>query len=86
MCKRDHPHRKRIIELNSILPDLLKGTKDVTFLDIGPAFLDETGFLSEKMMPDGTHPSEKGHEILTEAIMPEVKRCSTRLQSVKEEP
>ena len=72
--KLDHPHRKRIIELNSILPDLLKDIKGVKFLDIGPAFLDETGFLSPEMMPDGTHPSEKGHEILTEAIMPEVKR------------
>ena len=72
--KLDHPHRKRIIELNSILPDLLKEIKGVTFLDIGPAFLDETGFLSEEMMPDGTHPSEKGHEVWTAAIMPELKR------------
>ena len=71
--KLDHPHRKRIIELNSILPALLKGIKGVRFLDIGPAFLDDAGFLSPEMMPDGTHPSEKGHEVLTEAIMPEVK-------------
>ena len=72
--KLDHPHRKRIIALNALLPDLLKGIKGVTFMDIGPAFLDEAGFLSPEMMPDGTHPSEKGHEIWTEAIMPEVKR------------
>jgi len=76
--KLDHPHRKRIIELNTILPGLLKDIKGVTFLDIGPAFLDETGFLSPEMMPDGTHPSEKGHEVLTEAIMPEVKRMLGR--------
>ena len=72
--KLDHPHRKRIIALNALLPDLLKGMKGVTFLDIGPAFLDEAGFLSPEMMPDGTHPSEKGHEVWTAAIMPELKR------------
>ena len=72
--KLDHPHRKRIIELNALLPDLLKGMQGVTFMDIGPAFLDEAGFLSPEMMPDGTHPSEKGHEVWTAAIMPELKR------------
>jgi beta-glucosidase len=70
----DHPHRKQIIELNSYLPDLLKDMEGVKFLDIGPAFLDENGFLSEEMMPDTTHPSEKGHEIWAEAIAPELKR------------
>ena len=70
----DHPHRKQIIELNSYLPGLLKDMKGVKFLDIGPAFLDEKGFLSEEMMPDTTHPSEKGHEIWAEAIAPELKK------------
>jgi beta-glucosidase len=64
----DHPHRKQIIELNSYLPELLKDMKGVSFRDIGPAFLDEKGFLSEEMMPDTTHPSEKGHEVWTKAI------------------
>ena len=70
----DHSHRKQINELNSYLPELLKGMKGVKYLDIGPAFLDENGFLSEEMMPDTTHPSEKGHEIWAEAIAPELKR------------
>jgi beta-glucosidase len=48
--------------------------KGVKFLDIGPAFLDEKGFLSAEMMPDTTHPSEKGHEIWAKAIAPELKR------------
>jgi hypothetical protein len=30
----DHPHREQIIELNSYLPDLLKGMKGVSFRDI----------------------------------------------------
>lgn len=70
----DHPHRKQIIELNSYLPELLKGMKGVSFKDIGPAFLDGKGFLSEEMMPDTTHPSEKGHEVWAEAIAPELKK------------
>jgi beta-glucosidase len=69
----DHPHRKQIIELNSYLPELLKEMKGVSFRDIGPAFLDEKGFLSEEIMPDTTHPSEKGHEIWAKAIAPYLK-------------
>ena len=72
--KLNHPHRKRIDKANALLPGLLKGLKGVTFMDIGPKFLDEKGFLSRKMMPDTTHPSEKGHEIWAEAIMPAVKK------------
>ena len=72
--KLDHPHRKQIIELNSYLPALLKDLKNVKFLDIGPKFLDEKGFLSKEMMPDTTHPSEKAHEIWAKAIEPELDR------------
>ena len=63
-----HPHRKQIIELNSYLPDLLKDLKNVTFLDIGPKFLDEKGHLSKAMMPDTTHPSEAGHQVWADAL------------------
>ena len=68
-----HPHRKQIIELNSYLPELLKDIPNVTFIDIGPKFLDDKGSLSKEMMPDSTHPSEKGHEIWAEAIVPTLK-------------
>jgi lysophospholipase L1-like esterase len=74
----DHPHRKQIIELNSYLPDLLKDIPNVTFLDIGPKFLDDKGFLSKDMMPDTTHPSEKGHEIWAEAIVPKLKEMMAK--------
>ena len=64
---------KQIIELNSYLPELLKDLKNVKFLDIGPSFLDEKGHLSKEMMPDTTHPSEKGHEVWAQAIEGELK-------------
>ena len=69
----DHPHRKEIIELNSYLPKLLKDIPNVTYMDIGPKFLDDKGFLSEEMMPDTTHPSEKGHQIWADAVVPKLK-------------
>lgn len=65
-----HPHRKEINDLNALLPNLLKDIKNTTYLDIGPKFLDEKGHLSKEMMPDTTHPSEKGHQIWADAIMP----------------
>lgn len=70
----DHPHRKEIIELNSYLPELIKNIPNVTYLDIGQNFLDDKGFLSEEMMPDTTHPSEKAHEIWAKAVVPSLKK------------
>ena len=72
--KPDHAHRKQIVELNSYLPDLMKGMKNVKLLDIGPNFLDDKGVLPKEMMPDTTHPSEKGYEVWAKAIEPELKR------------
>ena len=69
----DHPHRKQIIELNSYLPKLLNNIPNVTYMDIGSKFLDDKGMLSKEMMPDTTHPSEKGHEIWAKAIVPTLK-------------
>ena len=70
----DHPHRKQINEINSLLPDLLKDLKNVSLLDIGPKFLDEKGILSKEIAPDTTHLSEKGFEIWTRALEPELKK------------
>jgi len=70
----DHRFRKQINELNSYLPELLKGMENVTLLDIGPAFLDEKGFLPKEIVPDTTHPNEKGYEIWAKAIEPELKK------------
>lgn len=70
----DHAHRKRIVACNALLPDMLKDLDGVTFVDIGPAFLDENGVLSPEMMPDGTHPSEQGHRVWAEAMEPALKQ------------
>ena len=72
--KPTHRHRAQIIELNGYLPGLLKGMKGVTFKDIGQPFLDNNGVLSKKIMPDGTHPSEEGHQIWADAMVPVLKK------------
>ena len=72
--KADHPHRQQIVELNGYLPELLEEIPNVTFKDIGEQFLDENGFLSEKMMPDTTHPSAQGHQVWADAIKADLEQ------------
>ena len=69
-----HPHRQQILELNAALPALLAPIDGVTFADIGDRFLDDDGHLPEAMMPDTTHPSERGHRVWAEAIAPTLDR------------
>lgn len=40
----------------------------VTYLDIGPKFLEADGTLTKEVMPDALHPSAKGYEIWADAI------------------
>jgi lysophospholipase L1-like esterase len=49
--------------LNAILARELAAQRSTTFLDIGPRFLANDGSMSAELMPDGTHPSEKGYAI-----------------------
>ena len=66
--------RDRFIPSLTILKDIPK----VKYLDIGKHFLDDKGHLSKEMMPDTTHPSEKGHEIWAKAIESELVRIVGR--------
>lgn len=62
-------HRAQIRLLNSILDRDLAGIPNTTFLDIGSRFLAPDGSLPSDVMPDATHPSEKGYEIWGRAIV-----------------
>jgi lysophospholipase L1-like esterase len=61
--------RDQIKEINTAIAKLDDG-KMVTFLDIGPKFLEADGTLSKEIMPDLLHPSEKGYKIWAEAMQP----------------
>ena len=48
--------------------------KNIFYLDIGDAFLQEDDVLPKSIMPDLLHPNEKGYNLWAEAMEPTVKR------------
>jgi lysophospholipase L1-like esterase len=71
--QRGEPIRDEIKQINLSIAQLDDG-KSVTFLDIGPKFLEPDGALSREIMPDLLHPSEKGYKIWAEAMQPTLNR------------
>jgi lysophospholipase L1-like esterase len=65
----DDVFRAPIAALNAILARKLAGRANTTFLDLGGRFLAPDGSLPSELMPDGTHPSEKGYAIWGHAIV-----------------
>ncbi len=70
--KTDQPAAEtdsRIGEVNERIKSLADG-KMVTYLDIGPKFLDAEGRIPRALMPDFLHLSRGGYQIWAEAIEP----------------
>lgn len=61
--------RAKIDSVNKELATL-DGTKNVTYLDIGPKFLDADGMIQPDIMKDFLHPTAKGYEIWADAMQP----------------
>lgn len=61
------PVRATLAEINNKISKLHDGNK-VHYMDIGPNFLDDNGFIPKDVMTDGLHPSAKGYEIWAEAV------------------
>ncbi len=59
--------RKLCVDTNQRIAKLADG-KQVLFLDISKAFLDDAGGLPAEVMPDKLHPNRRGYEIWAEAI------------------
>lgn len=68
-----NPARARIKNINGMI-SRLGDTRNVLYVDIGDEFLTEDDSLTAEVMPDGLHPSEKGYEIWSAAILPTAKR------------
>lgn len=64
--------RARIKNINERISQM-NGKDNVHYLDIGNDFLESNGTLSKSIMPDYLHPNQKGYEIETKAILPEIK-------------
>jgi lysophospholipase L1-like esterase len=61
--------RSPISAANAKLAQVLAGRPGVTFIDIGPRYLDVRGEMDPTLMPDGTHPSETGYAIWSRALV-----------------
>ncbi len=72
LLPRDHqdsPSRQRNTAVNGMIAPLADG-RSVRFLDVGPAMLDDHGEIADGLMSDGLHPTAKGYEIMSRAILP----------------
>jgi len=68
--------------VNRILATYDDGKK-VTFMDIGPKFLQPDGTISAEIMPDFLHPSAKGYVIWADAIQPVVDQYFPKTTAAK---
>jgi lysophospholipase L1-like esterase len=59
--------RKTVLGANPIIAKLHDG-QHVFYLDIGDKFLEPDGTISDEIMPDKLHPTQKGYEIWAEAV------------------
>ncbi len=66
----DDGMRKKVDEINSYLPELLKGKPNVTLLNVNPIFLDAAGNLPDEIMKDKLHPGTYGYELWAKAMEP----------------
>lgn len=61
--------RGPIATVNHILTARFAGNLAVTVIDVGSRFLAADGTLPSSLMPDGTHPSDKGYAIWGDALV-----------------
>jgi len=62
------PLRAPIARTNALLAQRFGNNPEVTYLDIGKQFLSPDGSLSPEIMPDGTHPSDRGYQFWADAL------------------
>jgi len=62
--------RAKLDTVNKLLADSVAKNAAVTFLDIGPKFLEPDGSITRETMGDFLHPTAKGYEIWASEIEP----------------
>lgn len=68
--RRHAAARARNDRTNALLKDYAARDGRLVWLDIGPAFLDETGWVPKSLMADEIHPTDRGYEIWMKALAP----------------
>lgn len=65
--------REKVTQTNTLLASL-DGKDNVTFLDVSAKLVEADGSISKEVMGDFLHPTQKGYEIIAEAIEPTLKK------------
>lgn len=72
--KADSPVRARAAAANALLPELFKGYKNVTLMDINHLWLDENGNIPKALMGDFVHPGEYGYKLWGAEVEPTISK------------
>ena len=89
--KPDGEYRKKVNEINEVLPGLLdtallalpRGAgKDVRIVDINEGFLDKDGILPKSIMGDFLHPGKEGYEYWGTTVVPLIKEAFRRYDAM----
>ena len=65
--------RAKVTRTNALLAEL-DGKDSVTFFDVSAKLVEADGSISKEVMGDYLHPTQKGYEIIAEAIEPTLKK------------
>ncbi len=64
------PCRSEIKRINALLKGYASRSRNVEFIDFGDLFLNPKGEVRKELMPDTTHPGERGYRLWAETIEP----------------
>jgi lysophospholipase L1-like esterase len=67
------PKRAQIVELNRMIATMDDG-RNIFFRDYGALFLQPDGDMSREVMADFLHPTAKGYQIWSDAMLPDIKK------------
>jgi len=74
--KPDHPRRLEINEINRLLAAEFAHDPEITYLDLGPQFLQPDGTISRDIMHDFCHPTARGYQIWADALAPAIQAAT----------
>lgn len=61
--------------VNKLLKAKFAGDAEVAYIEVYDEFLAADGLLTKEIMPDATHPSDKGYDIWAAKLVPELAKC-----------
>lgn len=67
------PKRAQVVELNRLISGLGDG-KTIIYKDYGKRFLQDNGDMSPEIMADFLHPTPKGYQVWSDAMLPDIRQ------------